>query len=178
MIEIHPGRYAVDIEGNVYSLRNNGGTLRKVPLKMRQRLCKEGYMTVVFWLEGKTHLKLVHRLIAQAFIPNAQNKPEVNHKNGVKTQNCISNLEWVTRSENAIHAFDLGLRSGGTHLLGKINEECSNSKPIRQLSKERCLIREWPSIAEAARNGFSQGNISSVIAGNRKSHKGFLWELV
>lgn len=175
MIEIYPSRYGIDDLGNVYSLRNNGGTLRDTPLIMKQRLTENGYMAVVFYLDGKTHLRLVHRLVAQAYIQNPWNKPEVNHLDGNKQNNLVGNLEWVTKSENAIHAFALGLRVGSTALTGRINEECHNSKAIQQLSMSGELVKTWPSMAEAKRNGYSQGNISSVIAGNRRSHKGFKW---
>jgi hypothetical protein len=175
MIEICPGKYGVDSKGNVYSLRSNSGALRKTPMVMKQRLTKEGYMTVVFWLDGKTHLRLVHRLVAEAFIRNPKNKPEVNHIDGNKQNNTKKNLAWATKSENAKHAFELGLRVGSTALKGCINEQCVNSKPVMQLSMAGELIKLWPSMAEAKRNGFSQGNISSVIAGKRGSHKGFKW---
>lgn len=175
MIEIFPNEYAVDEQSNVYSLKTTHGDLRATPLRMKQRLSKEGYMTVVLHFAGKPKLCLVHRLVALAYIPNPENKPEVNHKDGVKHRNVLSNLEWATKSENAIHGVSLGLRVGSKHALGRLNEDCPNSKPILQLTMQGELVKKWPSMAEAKRNGFSQGNISSVIAGTRISHKGFKW---
>ena len=181
MLEIIPTRYAVDRHGNVYSLRNNAGNRREIPMIMKPQLSSSGYLYVIGYVEEngivKKKLLLIHRLVALAFIPNPQNKPEVNHKNGVKTINRKSNLEWVTKSENAVHAFEMGLRSLPPSMLGRINEDCPNSKAILQLDKAGNILQTFPSMQEAQRQGFSQGNISSVISGKRKSHKGFLWKL-
>ena len=71
-----------------------------------------GYREVRIKINGKGILKLLHRLIAEAFIPNPENKPEVNHKDGNKLNNEIENLEWVTHSEQRQHAYDTGLQIG------------------------------------------------------------------
>lgn len=68
-----------------------------------------GYRSVVFSLFGKVKTMSVHRLVAQAFIPNPENKCDVNHINGIKHDNRVENLEWNTRSENCLHAFKTGL---------------------------------------------------------------------
>lgn len=177
MIEVVQGRYGVDEQGVVYSLRNHAGNLRKVPRQMKQRLCKEGYMTVVFDLGTSRKFCLVHRLVAEAFIANPLNKPEVNHKDGDKTNNVKSNLEWATESENALHAFEMGLRTPNRGQLGRTNDQCVHSQAIIRMDMQGNVLERFPSMAEAQREGYSQGNISSVIAGRRGSHKGCLWAL-
>lgn len=69
-----------------------------------------GYLFVDMSLNNKIHTSLVARLVAHAFIPNPENKPTVNHINGIKTDNRTSNLEWATHSENMQHSYDTGLR--------------------------------------------------------------------
>ena len=68
---------------------------------------KDGYLRIQ--IAGKTHT--VHRIIASTFLPNTDNKPEINHIDGIKTNNAVSNLEWCTRSENQKHAYRMGLKS-------------------------------------------------------------------
>lgn len=184
MIEIIPDRYAVDQHGTVYSLRNNAGNRRAIPLTMKPGLNRQGgYLQLVLYIDqGGTvirQLTLVHRLVAKAYIPNPLNKPEINHRDGIKINNQVWNLEWVTESENAIHAYELGLRKAQTPVKkGDINERCHNSKPINQMDMNGNVLVTFPSMAEARRQGFSQGNISAVISGKRGSHKGFKWEFV
>lgn len=66
---------------------------------------KDGYKKVILQKSGKAQNYLIHRLVAQAFIPNPDNKPQINHKDGDKQNNKVDNLEWCTPSENMIHAF-------------------------------------------------------------------------
>lgn len=68
------------------------------------------YLSVGFWVDGKHKVVLVHRLVANAFIPNHENGMEINHLDGDKTNNSVENLEWVTASENVLHAYATGLK--------------------------------------------------------------------
>lgn len=93
--------YFVDKEGRVYG---------KSGEEKAQFVDDCGYKRVALWKNNKYKFHLVHRLVAKALIPNTENKPCVNHKDGNKQNNHVNNLEWVTYSENTIHALEMGLK--------------------------------------------------------------------
>lgn len=106
--------YKVSNLGNLMSIdrfikhSNGGDKFIKGGIK-NSRLNKCGYLRSNLKNKGNSYDVLIHRLVAEAFIPNEDNKTHVNHKNGVKTDNRVENLEWVTDSENKVHAVKLRL---------------------------------------------------------------------
>lgn len=132
------GLYEIDEQGNIYSLPK----LRKTPTTTflsKEKQLKPypntwGYLLVDLRKDGKRYLKCVHRLVAETFIPNPENKPQVNHKDGNKLNNTVNNLEWVTCSENQQHAFDIGIKpQGENHPKSKLTNE--QVKLIRKMYK-------------------------------------------
>lgn len=121
---------------------------------------KTGYLHVVLCKNNIKKTFLVHRLVAEAFIPNPNNYKEVNHKDEDKTNNSVDNLEWCDRKYNQNY--------------GTIIERLS--KPVLQYDLEENLIREWASAMECSRNGYSNGHVSECCRGERKTHKGFIWK--
>ena len=145
-IEESVGKYQVSSFGNVRSLDrtriSRGGCT--APIKgrmMKQKLSKSQYL--VIHLRGRTiEHPSVHRLVAIAFIENKKDKPTVNHKDGNKLNNNVSNLEWSTQSEQMVHAFanDLAKRHGGSRYSAKFKQEMkdyfeTNNCSIYELSK-------------------------------------------
>ncbi len=126
---------------------------------------KNGYKYVIH--NKKSHL--IHRLVSFAFIPNPHDKPHVNHKDGVKSNNHVSNLEWVTRSENEIHARDTGL-SNANHLKRKVN----------QLDLMGNYVKEHASLTEAVKSlglkPTQKTNISLCCRGKLKTSCGYRWQ--
>ena len=111
---------------------------------------KDGYLCIGININGKDTTRKIHRLVAEAFIPNPENKPEVNHKNGVKSDNRIGNLEWVTAKENSTHKIEVlghipdwwGRKRSETSIL-KMKEKRRNKgkrkKRYNEIIKNKCL---------------------------------------
>lgn len=148
--------YIVFEDGQVYSKRSE---------RMLNPYLKGGYVYVDLSKDGETIHFRVHRLVAKAFLPNPENKPEINHKNGIKTDNRVENIEWVTPSENMIHAVYSGLV-----------KPPAEPRYVSQYTKAGDFIATYRSIMDAQRaTGVSHGHISDVCIGNRKSAGGYTW---
>jgi hypothetical protein len=121
--------------------------------------------------------KLIHRLVAEAYIQNPDNKPCVNHKDGNKTNNNVANLEWCTYSENMVHCYkELGIIS---YMKGKTGKDNVNSKKVNQYTKEGIFVKTYDSIAQAGNEvGVYKSNISSCCKGKLNSTGGYLWKYV
>jgi len=121
VLSLFDGKYEVAEDGKIFS---NVGKRKE----LKGKISKYGYRMIVLNVNGKKLYPLLHRLIAEAFIPNPNNLPEVNHKDGNKLNNIVDNLEWVTTKQNLIHARDKGLLP-----TTKINMDIANR--IRELYK-------------------------------------------
>ena len=124
-----------------------------------------GYLQVYLCKNGEQKKCLVHRLVAQTFITNPQNLPEVNHKDENKTNNSVQNLEWCSSKYNA----NFGTRTQ--------RQAEKLSKPILQYTKSGVFVGEWKSTRDVERNlGFNHVNISSCCTGKLKSAYNFIWK--
>lgn len=159
--------YEIGSDGSVYSIDYNHTGKRG---QLRTMLDGDGYQYVFFVVDGKRYKRVIHRMVAKLFVPNPDNKPQVNHKNGVRHDNAAENLEWVTSRENTIHGYKSNGRKPSekqielsrTRFSGVRNPKASLNEArvlsIRRLRQKGLLLRE---IAE--RHSVSIAQVSAII---------------
>ena len=181
-IEGYEGLYQISSLGRVKSLnyRKSG---------------KEGYISIYIGSHGYPSVTLsknkkytpllLHRLIAQAFIPNPENKPEIDHLDGNKLNFNRNNLSWVTSKENSNNPITLnkhwskqGIKS---NFKGKIGKNCPWAKPLIQLNEKNDIIKFWYSLSDIKREVYGKTNysitkISECCLGKRETAYGYKWK--
>ena len=159
----YDGLYKVSDKGNVYSV----GRVSSQGKKCGERILKlgynrGGYLKVNLYKDGKMKTKIVHRLVAEAFIPNPESLPEINHIDEVKGNNNVENLEWCTSKYNSNH--------------GTRNERVR--KKVRAVNVETGEVLTFNSVKEAGRKGYDRGGVSKACRGvyyGGRTYKGYRW---
>jgi len=183
-VEGYEGLYQVSSLGRMKSLsrpvkqRNNSIQVKSGKI-IKGYENKKGYIQMGITKENEKNTKPMHRWVAEAFITNLENKPQINHIDGVKTNNNINNLEWVTNEENAEHARSLGLMIYRPENLKKatIAAVKANQKKVNRLCLKGGKTITYNSIKEAGEaNGNKEKGISEVLNGRQKTAGGYRWE--
>ena len=175
--------YSINNSGKVWSCHSN---------KVLKNKCSHGYFYVSLCSRGFRQERRIHRLVAEAFIPNPHNKPTVNHINEDKADNRVENLEWATTKEQNIHGTRIKRAVSNTdwaartqksdyaaiarkHDYYSINRK--QMRPLLQFTKHGVLIARHPGVSAAARviRG-NAGGICECLKGRRKTSAGFTWK--
>ncbi|MDI3361165.1 HNH endonuclease [Lelliottia sp. V89_10] len=153
----YEGKYAVTTDGRVYSHSrvDDGGKLRKGRW-LKSNVDGYGYLQVSLYSEGVAKKLKVHRLVAEAFIGNPQLCSQVNHIDGIKANNDVSNLEWVTAQQNILHAFSNSLMSADGENNGRAKLTMEQVKEIR-------ACKSMTQAGMAKKYGVSPSIISGIV---------------
>lgn len=175
-IKGYEGKYQVSDQGRVRSLtrvvdsmksncKYTSGVKRTLQGKMRKVNHASGYPTVSLH-SGERRTANVHRIVAEAFIPNPEGHKQVNHKNGVKSDNRACNLEWCSPSGNAVHAYENGLRTGPKgERNGRAKLKEDQVRAIRKLLKQGLSYQKI-----ADKYDVSKGTIAHIAKGRKWTH--------
>lgn len=168
----YEGRYMVSNLGNVKSLRYQNKNEERVLAPINHH---GGYQIVHL---GAKHIKMIHVLVAEAFIPRKKGKGIVNHIDGNKHNNVVTNLEWVSAKENVAHAIRTGLRDAHFNN-AKSGVENVQSKPILQCDLNGAVIKKWDCVSDAAREiKCNPSQIINVARGRNIVCHGYRWKYV
>ena len=144
-IKGYEGLYAITTEGDVYSY--------KYKKFLVPRAYSKGYLRVQLFKDGQSKMYRVHRLVAEAYIPNPDNLPQVDHIDNDKTHNYVNNLQWITSRDN--------VRKG-------------RNKPILQFDLDGNFIREWKCAADVGKVAVK--SINNCLKGRYKTAYGYIWK--
>ena len=171
-IKGYSGYYASD-NGDIWSVK------RGAPRRLIPQLDHKGYEQIKLSYNGKSKTFKVHRIIASTFIPNPENKPQVNHIDENKRNNNMNNLEWCTCLENIRHGTGIARSAKSRRGLRVDNSKALEAwrKPIVQYDKDGNFIKEWSSATEAGDAlNIGSSHITSCCRHKRLSTGGFKWE--
>lgn len=160
---------------------SNLGRIRKIKTKVGLPCCK--YLTVQMPSKYQSYCSIIlqkkrfyiHRLVATAFIPNPKRLPQVNHKDGNKANNNVDNLEWVTRSENGLHAYNvLHIKPSAK---GRFGKDANRHKAVNVYSLSGEYIKRFETITEASQElNIETGSICHCAKGEYKSTHGYIFK--
>lgn len=180
----YEGYYQVSNLGRVKSLSrkvfiNQHTRLMPEIIKIPQKHSTGNYQSVVLSKHGKKTTRLIHRLVAKAFIPNPNNKPEVDHIDGNQTNNKATNLRWVTHKENTNfpiyrHRQSEAKKGSKSPQWGKYGKLHHNAIPIVRIDLDG-MVTEYECLMAAARDGFNLNAIWNCCNGRAHTHKGYRW---
>lgn len=170
----YEGLYQISSFGRVKSLSRI--TPRNIKLKekiLNLYIDKNGYCTNTLSKSGLSKTKKIHRLVAESFISNPLNLPQVNHIDGNKINNYIDNLEWVNNSGNQIHAYKNGLQPSKAK-----NKNGRYKGDIEATSKDGTIVKTFQGAYELEKYGFCSRAVYNCLSGRIKSHKGYFFKRV
>lgn len=163
----YEGIYQVSNLGNVKNLKN----------KILRPMNDGNYLNIDLYKNGKRKRYKIHRLVAETFIPNPENKSQVNHIDGNKLNNCIENLEWCTPKENTRHAFKTGLAKVNKSMQGRFGANNPNSRQVNQYTLDNVFVKRWKSTKDVERElKIHHSHISKCCKNKLKTAGGYVWK--